>query len=170
MSGLPEDPGTKIGELYELLGRAEGWPEFKRFTAELRRQGILRDGPAGPRLVLDPEKRQPPVVAGAPDLGASVARAWRRGDPGLTRVVAEDRARGLTQAQIAAKRGVHVQTVRRHLARSGLAGRNSIRRDQAAEARRFRAAGWSVRDLGQRYGVAHTTVARALNAGAGQAD
>jgi hypothetical protein len=125
VSDLPEGLGTRARELYELLGRADGWPEFRRFTAELRRQGILRDGPAGSRLVLDPGKRRPPAVAGAPE-----ARTWRRGDPELTRVVAADRAAGFAQAQIAAKRGVHVQTVRRHLARSGLVGRNSMTPDQ----------------------------------------
>ncbi|MDR1450568.1 MAG: hypothetical protein LBI84_10320 [Propionibacteriaceae bacterium] len=152
----------------EQFARGEAGPTV-RLVDMPRSQSILRDGPAGSRLVLDPEERRPPAVAGTPVPGALVGRSWRRGDPGLTRVVAADRARGLTQMEIAAKRGVHVQTVRRHLARSGLAGRNSMTPDQIAEARQFRAAGWSLRDLGQRYGVAHTTVARAVNARVGGA-
>jgi hypothetical protein len=42
--------------------------------------------------------------------------------------------------------------------------------DQLAEVRRFRAAGWTLRDLGLRCGVAHTTVARLLKTTDGHAD
>ncbi|MDR1634541.1 MAG: hypothetical protein LBS27_06410 [Bifidobacteriaceae bacterium] len=44
---------------------------------------------------------------------------WRRVDPELTCIIAADYRDGLTQAGIAVKRGVHVQTVKRHLAKGG---------------------------------------------------
>jgi hypothetical protein len=79
----------------------------------------------------------------------------------LTSLIAGGHARGRSRAHIAADHGVHVQTVRRHLAKAGVPTRRSpLSGDQVEEAKRLRAGGWSLRALGGRYGVAHTTVAR----------
>jgi transcriptional regulator with XRE-family HTH domain len=78
-------------------------------------------------------------------------------------LITGDHARGLTQAQIASAYGIHVQTVRRHLAKAGIPTRRSpLSGDQLEEAKRLRADGWSLRALGDRYAVAHTTVARLI--------
>jgi DNA invertase Pin-like site-specific DNA recombinase len=91
--------------------------------------------------------------------------AWRRGDPELTRLIASDYQDGLTQSEIAAKHGVHVQTVSRHLTRGHQTLRTRKARltpDQLAEAKRLQAQGWTTRRLGERYHMAHTTIARLL--------
>jgi len=101
----------------------------------------------------------------APESRAESTSTWRRNDPELTRLIAADYRQGLTQAEIAANRGVHVQTVKRHL----LKGHQTVRSRQTKltagqleEAKDLRSQGWSNRQLGERYGLAHTTIARIL--------
>jgi hypothetical protein len=65
--------------------------------------------------------------------------------------------------RIAADRDVHVQTARRHLAKAGIPTRRSpLSGEQLEEAKRLRVDGWSLRTLGERYGVAHTAVAQLI--------
>jgi len=162
----PDRPrsGSPIKAFIEAANQPNPTP-VSRLTDLLRKKGVWRDdAPDGRRLVLDPDRRnaiQPQEDRG---LTGPVNTDWRRSDTKLTRAILADRNTGMTQAEIAAKRGIHVQTVRRHLAIAGSPRRQPLTEAQIDEARRYRAEGWTLRDLGHRYGVAHTTVARALKA------
>lgn len=76
-----------------------------------------------------------------------------------------DYANGMTQAEIAAKHGLHIQTVRKRLTQAGV---NSRERNRALDdedlwrARRLIDSGVSVREVARQFGVAHTTLLRAL--------
>lgn len=76
-----------------------------------------------------------------------------------------DYANGMTQAEIAAKHGLHIQTVRKRLTQVGV---NSRERNRALDdedlwrARRLIDSGVSVREVAGQFGVAHTTLLRAL--------
>lgn len=76
-----------------------------------------------------------------------------------------DYANGMTQAEIAAKHGLHIQTVRKRLTQVGI---NSRERNRALgdedlwRARRLIDSGVSVREVARQFGVAHTTLLRAL--------
>jgi lambda repressor-like predicted transcriptional regulator len=128
-----------------------------RLIDSLFADGTMTLTPQGKvELKLGPAQRQS-VEADPPE-----ARP-RRSNAELTSLITRGHARGLSQAQIAADHGVHVQTVRRHLAKAGVPTRRSpLSGDQLEEAKRLRADGWSLRALGERYGVAHTTVARLI--------
>ncbi|MDR0591799.1 MAG: hypothetical protein LBG60_00790 [Bifidobacteriaceae bacterium] len=150
--------------------------EFMRKTLALREEllrpdtpanrlidSLLRDGtmvvtPEGKvELRLGPGERRPGNSQGTD--GAKPKR--RRDDAELTLAIARDRRNGLTQAQIAAAQGVHVQTVRRHLSKAGIPTRRApLSTTRLQEAKTLREAGWTLRALGERYGIAHTTVAR----------
>ena len=71
---------------------------------------------------------------------------------------------GLTQQQIAADLGVHVQTIRSTLREAGvkLNQRTTFSDDDLQAIRRLYAAGISTRELGRQYGAAHTTILRRL--------
>jgi len=127
--------------LLQLFGAPGAMPELTRFTDILRRQGKLVDGPDGSRLVLDPTQRKESRQPDEPVLNGQARTAWLRGDQRLTQAILADRASGLTQAEIAAKRGVHVQTVRRHLEKAGSPRRQPLTEAQIEEAQRFRAEG-----------------------------
>lgn len=76
-----------------------------------------------------------------------------------------DHADGLTQVQIAKKRGLHVQTVRKRLIAAGIDTRARLRMLEDEDLRAVRAAmdrGISVREITRGLGVAHTTVTRPL--------
>jgi IS30 family transposase len=73
---------------------------------------------------------------------------------------------GSTQQQIATKLDVHVQTIRSTLRVAGvkLSDRNTTFSDNELQTiRRLHAEGTSARELGRRYGVAHTTILRQLH-------
>ena len=80
------------------------------------------------------------------------------------RVVASYQA-GKSQRQVAAALGIHVQTVRQHLRRAGVVVRTTrtvLSDSDLAEALAMANDGASLRALGRRFGVAHTTMARVL--------
>jgi hypothetical protein len=125
-----------------------------RLIDSLFADGTMTLTPEGKvELRLDPTQRRS-AVAGSPEARPSRTNAE------LISLITRGHARG-RQAQIAADNGVHVQTARRHLAKAGVPTRRGpLSGDQVEEAKRLRADGWSLRALGERYGVAHTTVAR----------
>lgn len=91
------------------------------------------------------------------------ATAHRRNDPALTNAIVAARNAGRTQSEIADALHIHVQTVRRPLAKVGLPTRQeSLTDDQLDEAHRFRSARWTLQQLGQRYHLAHATIKRLL--------
>jgi hypothetical protein len=162
----PADPRS-LGNTSELSG------EVVRRMLALREELLRADTPAN-RLIdslfadgtmaLTPEETVELRLDGAqrrsPEVDPPEAMPRLRGAE-LTGLIVSGHARGLTQAQIASAYGAHVQTVRRHLAKAGVPTRRSpLSGDQVEEAKRLRADGWSLRTLGERYGVAHTTVAR----------
>lgn len=72
---------------------------------------------------------------------------------------------GATQQQIATAHGLHVQTIRALLREAGvkIGERNAtLTEDELQIIRRLRTDGVSARELGRRYGVAHTTILRQL--------
>ncbi len=74
---------------------------------------------------------------------------------------------GTTQNQIALDHGVHIQTVRRNLREAGVVlrdRRGSLEPDEVQRVRQLHAQGMTDRELGRRFGVAHTTIARWLRA------
>lgn len=76
-----------------------------------------------------------------------------------------DYANGMTQVEIARKYGVHVQTVRKRLKEAGVVVRGNSRALTDSDLREVRGlldAGLSAREVAGRYGVAHTTLLRAL--------
>jgi len=82
----------------------------------------------------------------------------------MLRVVV-DYCNGLTQVEVASKYGLHVQTVRRLLQQSGVSMRDHRAALSAADVETIRIArsrGVSLRELGRRYSVSHTTILRSL--------
>lgn len=76
-----------------------------------------------------------------------------------------DYANGLTQATIAKKHGIHVQTLRKRLHEAGVDTRGHLSALNATDLRSARRAiseGASLRATARRLGVAHTTLQRAL--------
>jgi transposase len=76
-----------------------------------------------------------------------------------------DYADGLTQVQIAKKRGLHVQTVRKRLIEAGVDTRARLRvlsDEDLGAARAAMDKGASIREIARGLGVAHTTVIRSL--------
>ncbi|OUZ12695.1 hypothetical protein BHE97_00295 [Aeromicrobium sp. PE09-221] len=70
---------------------------------------------------------------------------------------------GATQQQIATTSGVHVQTIRAILREAGVKVSEhdaTFTEDELQTIRRLHADGVSARELGRRYGVAHTTILR----------
>ena len=87
------------------------------------------------------------------------------GDESRVLPLVVDYANGLTQAEIAAKYGLHVQTVRKRLAEAGVSSRahnQTLSDEDLWRARRLIDSGLSAREVAGRYGVAHTTLLRAL--------
>lgn len=77
-----------------------------------------------------------------------------------------DYCNGATQQQIAARYGVHVQTIRKVLRDAGVSVRDHravLTRDEIRTIRMAHAQGTSARELSRRYGVAHTTILRHLS-------
>ena len=165
----PPEPGGPIGNELKAMLAPGAMSALTRLTSALRREGIWDDSsPNGRKLVLksrqDADQEATSTAPTADGQHLETAKpAWRRNDPALTRAIAADRETGMTQTQIAAKQGVNVQTVRRHLAKTSTTKRAPLNQAQIQEAHRLRAAGWTLRDLAQRYSVAHTTLARALH-------
>lgn len=76
-----------------------------------------------------------------------------------------DYCNGATQQQIAVSAGVHVQTIRAILREAGVVTREhlaTLTRDEVRDLRRMHHGGMSARELGRRFGVAHTTILRHL--------
>ena len=75
-----------------------------------------------------------------------------------------DYANGLSQAEIALKHGIHIQTVRKRLKEVGVGARrrNTLTDEELTQAPALLEAGISAREVGRRLGVAHTTVLRAI--------
>lgn len=75
-----------------------------------------------------------------------------------------DYANGLSQAEIARKHGIHIQTVRKRLKEVGVVTRrgNTLTDEELTQASALLVAGISAREVGRRLGVAHTTVLRAI--------
>ena len=89
----------------------------------------------------------------------------REGSPGGTLAMVVAYGNGATQAEIAAARGMHVQTVRRRLMEAGVLLRDqstTLSLEKQADARARHAAGDSAREIGRHLGVAHTTIRRLL--------
>lgn len=73
---------------------------------------------------------------------------------------------GSTQQQIASAHGVHVKTVRATLRESGvkmIEHNATFSAEELQSIRRLHADGVSARELGRRYGVAHTIILRRLS-------
>lgn len=113
------------------------------------------------------------VGSGRPTTSSSRASAGVRtaaveglaGDESRVLPLVVDYANGLTQAEIAAKYGLHVQTVRKRLAEAGVSSRahnQTLSDEDLWQARRLIDSGLSAREVAGRYGVAHTTLLRAL--------
>jgi len=169
MTENPKDIDAMIHQMALNFIEAERSGALKgldRLTSALTSEGLWDPkAPSGQRLHIDParQRNQPTAKQEANDHKSEAAKpAWRHDDPALTRLIVTDRRAGLTQAQIAAKHGVDVQTVRRHLAKTGTTRRQPLTAVQVAEARQLRVDGWTLRDLADRYHVAHTTIARIL--------
>ena len=76
-----------------------------------------------------------------------------------------DYANGMTQQEIAIKHRLHVQTVRKHLKAAGVNVRqhnSSLSAHDLHQARRLLESGQSLRRTAQHFGIAHTTLQRAL--------
>lgn len=76
-----------------------------------------------------------------------------------------DYANGMTQTEIAAKHGLHIQTVRKRLTQAGVTSRERNRAlddEDLWRARRLIDSGVSIREVARQFGVAHTTLIRAL--------
>lgn len=76
-----------------------------------------------------------------------------------------DYCNGKTQVEVASKHGVHVQTVRRLLRQAGVVVRDHLAALSATDLATIRFVhprGVSLRELGRRYEVAHTTILRNL--------
>ncbi|MGY5318217.1 helix-turn-helix domain-containing protein [Neomicrococcus lactis] len=156
---MPLDPSTELKPT-DNLDRARGLrdtfaqrtPAVEALLSSLR--GHQAD-PAPPRT----QRSRQRAKAGTP-----VAEPKGRHDSMLQVVVAY--CNGSTQQQIATKLGVHVQTIRSTLRDAGvkLSERNATFSDDELQIiRRLSADGVSARELGRRYGVAHTTILRQLH-------
>lgn len=79
-----------------------------------------------------------------------------------------DYANGMTQAEIACKHGLHVQTVRKRLKSAGVVARThrtALTDQELIEARTLLDGGSSTRKIAQQFGVTHTTLLRSLRRG-----
>ena len=169
MTTDPDDIDAMIHQMalnFLEAERSGAFESLDRLTGALTNEGLWDPkAPPGKRLRVDPSRQRDRSTAKqkAKDHKSEPAKpTWRRNDPALTRLVLADRRAGLTQAQIAAKHGVDIQTVRRHLAKTGDTRRSPLTPAQIAEAAKLRDDGWTLRNLAQRYGIAHTTMSRAL--------
>jgi len=84
---------------------------------------------------------------------------------GLRQQVADAYLSGMTQQQVGAKFGIHIQTVRAYLREGGVGARSrrfTMTEADQAEARRLSATGVGTRTLGRLFGVSHTTMAKVL--------
>lgn len=76
-----------------------------------------------------------------------------------------DYANGMTQEEIARKHGLHIQTVRKRLEVAGVVTRSrstALTAQDLDEARGLLDAGLSAREVAHRFGIAHTTLLRAI--------
>lgn len=88
----------------------------------------------------------------------------REYDPAVVLPLVADYANGLPQAEIARKHGIHIQTVRKRPKEIDVVTRhnNALTGEELTEASALLDADVSAREVGRRFGVAHTTVLRAI--------
>lgn len=97
---------------------------------------------------------------------ASSAKSVRAAEALLALVV--DYANGMTQAEIAKKHGIHVQTLRKRLQKAGVNTRARVRLLSSAQVQAARSAiadGASLRATARQLDVSHTTLLRNLQQG-----
>lgn len=141
-------PSDALLSLRSLLHPGKGYEE---------NLSSLRPTPS-PRKTRDHRQR----TASPPETTVEVPLTQR--ERMMLRVVV-DYCNGKTQVEIASKHGLHMQTVRRLLRQAGVVVRDHLAALSAADLQTIRIAharGVSLRELGRRYGVAHTTILRSL--------
>lgn len=149
---LPEG-STNLLEIFRQLT-----PQQVRLI-DLFKAGTLgvpaRQDSVGPAV--SRKDRDAPTVANRSELSPEKAHQF------LPLVV--DYAKGLTQERIARKHGIHAQTLRKGLRKAGVDTRghlNALSDEKQRSARRVISDGTSLRSTARRFGVAHTTLHRAL--------
>lgn len=155
---------TRAGELLiDLFAEPPSYAFLSRMAALHPGKGYeeklppLRWTPS-PRKTREEEQR-PPF---SPEVAAEAPLASR--ERLMLRVVV-DYCNGLTQVEVASKYGLHVQTVRRLLQRSGVSmhdHRAALSATDLATIRIAHSRGVSLREFGRRYSVSHTTTLRRL--------
>lgn len=131
-----------------------------------RDQADTQDSPDGNRERGRAGSGRPATSSSRESAGVRTAAAeGLAGDESRVLPLVVDYANGLTQAEIAAKYGLHIQTVRKRLAEAGVSSRahdQTLSDENLWQARRLIDSGLSAREVAGRYGVAHTTLLRAL--------
>lgn len=161
-SGLPTD------QLRSFLDSLEHpSPAFARLLAFARSaEGLAtiaaEPRPTGPTTAAPHHQRRASPRASV----ASLARSARDAQTLLPLVV--DYANGMTQAEIAKKHGIHVQTLRKRLQKAGVNTRARVRLLSSAQLEAARSAitdGASLRATASRLDVSHSTLPRNLKQG-----
>lgn len=160
--------GLSADELRSLLDSLERpTPALARLLAIARSPeglaGLGREARSGGSSAAARSNRKP-VSARASE--ASSAKGAREAQTLLPLVV--DYANGMTQAEIAKKHGIHVQTLRKRLQRAGVNTRARVRLLSSAQVEAARSAiadGASLRATARQLDVSHTTLLRNLQQG-----
>lgn len=146
-----EHPGPAFARLLAFARSAEG---LATIAAEPRSTGSTTAAPRN-------QRRASPRAS-----AASSAKSAHDAQTLLPLVV--DYANGLTQMEIAKKRGIHVQTLRKRLRKAGVNTRARVRLLSPAQLEAARSAitdGASLRVTARRLDVSHTTLLRNLKQG-----
>ena len=164
MSGK-EESGEPLLEGFDLGSLARPREATLRFIQVLRSDPATRKflekttGESPSRHVLSPRRSKSAEVESgkAPEPAAT--------SPATDIPLVVDYANGMTQAEIAEKHGVHVQTVRKRLRAAGVDTRLRRRALDSAdlqEAQELLDSGLSSREAARKFGVSHTTLLRSL--------
>lgn len=136
--------------LRELRNNPKTRAILDRHRTDAARPEPATESPPAPRPRPKPRPKPAPVTIDTTD--------------GILAIVV-DCANGMTQEEIADKHGFHVQTVRKRLKAAGVVMRthgSALTEEDLNLARGLLSAGLSAREVGRRFGVAHTTLLRAI--------